>query len=244
MELHSVSKFIGSPPGYVGYEEGGLLTEAVRRKPYSILLFDEIEKAHPDVQNILLQILDEAELTDTMGHRVDFKETIVIMTSNIGARQLLKGGMLGFSQINDKSEAKKDQVMEEMKRFFNPEFLNRIDEVIVFESLLQKDILKIVEILIDEINESIITKDMHLNLSKAALKYIAAEGYDEKFGARPLKRLIQREIEDILSLMILKDKIKGPTQVKIDYKDKKIKFQTCKIDSTENQETAKRVFIK
>ena len=240
MELHSVSKFIGSPPGYVGYEEGGLLTEAVRRKPYSILLFDEIEKAHPDVQNILLQILDEGELTDTMGHRVDFKETIVIMTSNIGARQLLKGGRLGFGENNDKSEAKKDKLMEEMKRFFSPEFLNRVDDVIVFESLLPKDIVKIVEILIEEINKSIISKDIHLVLSRAAFKYIASEGYDEKFGARPLKRVIQREIEDVLSLMILKEKIKGPSVVQIDHNNKKLDFKLNKLSSQKLKKLQKK----
>ena len=240
MELHSVSKFIGSPPGYVGYEEGGLLTEAVRRKPYSILLFDEIEKAHPDVQNILLQLLDEGELTDTMGHRINFKETIVIMTSNIGARQLLKGSTLGFTKNDDRSGAKKDKIMEEMKRFFSPEFLNRIDDVIIFESLFPKDIVKIVEMLIEEINESVITKDIHLVLSRPALKYIASEGYDEKFGARPLKRLIQKEIEDKLSLMILKERIKGPTEIKIDHVNKKLDFRLTKLSEQKIKKLQKK----
>ena len=229
MEMHSVSKFIGSPPGYVGYEEGGQLTEAIRRKPYSILLFDEIEKAHHDVQNALLQVLDEGELTDTMGNRVDFKETIIIMTSNLGARQLLKGGKVGFGEANREKEEKKDQVLEELKKFFSPEFLNRVDEVIVFETLNAKDIKDIVRILLEEINENIIRRDLHLEVSRQSINYLSKKGFDEKYGARPLRRLLQKEIEDELAMRVLEKKIKHPTLIKIDVVDDELTFKTSKL---------------
>ncbi|MCB1147240.1 MAG: ATP-dependent Clp protease ATP-binding subunit, partial [Leptospiraceae bacterium] len=199
MEPHSVSKFIGSPPGYVGYEDGGQLTEAVRRKPHSIILFDEIEKAHNDMQNILLQILDEGELTDTMGHRVDFKETIIIMTSNLGARHLMKGGKLGFESEAGKAESKKDQVMDELRKFFSPEFINRIDDVIVFDMLKPEEIREIVELMVDEINMNILHKNLYIVPDKEALDYLGEKGFDEKYGARPLRRLVQKEIEDELA---------------------------------------------
>ena len=231
MEMHSVSKFIGSPPGYVGYEEGGLLTEAVRRKPYSILLFDEIEKAHIDIQNILLQVLDEGELTDTMGHCVDFKETIIIMTSNLGARQLLKGGKVGFEEDKEKKATKKDQVMQELKRFFSPEFLNRIGEVVVFDALSHEDVKEIVYILLDEMNENVIQKNLYIQLSDSAVKYLSEKGFDEKFGARPLKRLLQKEIEDELALRILKREVERPTLVRVDYKDKKLNLKLSPMSS-------------
>ena len=210
-------------------EEGGLLTEAIRRKPYSIILFDELEKAHSDVQNILLQILDEGELTDTMGHRVDFKETIIIMTSNVGARQLLKGGKLGFDEESSKKEARKDQIMEELKHFFSPEFLNRIDETVIFESLTEKNIKDIVKILLEEININIIEKNIHIELTAAAAEYLAKNGFDEKYGARPLRRLLQKEIEDELALYILEEKIDKPTLVKVDCKENKIDFKFSRL---------------
>jgi len=226
MEMHSVSKFIGSPPGYVGYEEGGQLTEAVRRKPYSVILFDEIEKAHHDIQNILLQLLDEGELTDTMGHHVDFKETIIIMTSNLGARNLLKGGKVGFAGNGDaKNNGKKDQVLDELKNHFSPEFLNRIDDIIVFDILTKKEVKEIVAISIDEMNHNVIEKDLFITLTKGAVDYLAAKGYDEKYGARPLKRLLQKEIEDELATFVIEKKINEPTEVAIGVKEKKLTFK-------------------
>ncbi len=231
MEMHSIAKFIGSPPGYVGYEEGGQLTEAVKRKPYSILLFDEIEKAHSDVHNILLQILDEGELTDTMGHKVNFKETIIIMTSNIGARYLLKGGKMGFGDIQEKKKAKEDQILEETKKYFSPEFLNRVDDVIVFDSLDEKSVLNIVNILIYEMNQNTIHKDIYISVSENAKQYLAKQGYDEKYGARPLKRFIEKEIEDELSLKFLEGKLKPPVKAQVDFQNNKLTFRFLKISA-------------
>ncbi len=221
MEPHSVAKFIGSPPGYVGYQDGGQLTEAVRRKPHSIVLFDEIEKAHHDIQHIMLQIFDEGELTDTMGHRVNFRETIIIMTSNLGARHLQKGGKVGFDESRGKEDSKKEQVMEELRKFFSPEFLNRIDDVIIFESLSREEIRQVVEIMLDEINTNILRKNIFISANKEALDYLGEKGYSDKYGARPLRRLVQREIEDELAVMILKGKIKPPAEVRLSVKKSK-----------------------
>jgi ATP-dependent Clp protease ATP-binding subunit ClpC len=215
MEMHSVSKFIGSPPGYVGHEDGGQLTEAIRRHPHSVLLFDEIEKAHPEIQNILLQVLDEGELTDNSGHHVDFKETIIILTSNIGARFLQKGGKLGFSEGDNKQDGKREQVLEELRKHFSPEFLNRIDDVIIFDPLTRDEIQEIVDLTIDEINYNALAKNMYLTLKGNARSYLAEKGYSEKYGARPLKRLVQREIEDELAMMLLEKKITQPVEIKI-----------------------------
>jgi len=221
MEMHSVSKFIGSPPGYIGYEEGGQLTEAVRRKPYSVLLFDEIEKAHIDIQNILLQILDEGSLTDTMGNHVDFKETIIILTSNLGARTLIKGGKLGFNNDEMKQEFKSDAVMDELKKHFSPEFLNRIDDIVIFNPLEKKDIVEVVDLLIKEMNSNIIHNDLHVVLNPDARNYLAEQGYSETNGARPLKRLLQKEIEDKLADMLLLRKEKNPLEYTIGFNKEK-----------------------
>ncbi len=215
MEMHSVSKFIGSPPGYVGHEDGGQLTEAIRRHPHSVLLFDEIEKAHPEIQNILLQVLDEGELTDNAGHHVDFKETIIILTSNIGARFLQKGGKLGFSEGDSRQDGKREQVLEELRKHFSPEFLNRIDDVIIFDPLTREEIQEIVDLTIDEINYNALAKNMYLTLKGNARSYLADKGFSEKYGARPLKRLVQREIEDELAMMLLEKKITQPVEIKI-----------------------------
>lgn len=215
MEMHSVSKFIGSPPGYVGHEDGGQLTEAIRRHPHSVLLFDEIEKAHHEIQNILLQVLDEGELTDNAGHHVNFKETIIILTSNIGARFLQKGGKLGFGEAENKNNSKREQVLEELRKHFSPEFLNRIDDVIIFDPLSKEEIEEIVDITIDDINYNTLLKNMYLTLKENARAYLAAKGYSEKYGARPLKRLVQREIEDELAMMLLEKKITEPVEIKI-----------------------------
>jgi len=215
MEMHSVSKFIGSPPGYVGHEDGGQLTEAIRRHPHSVLLFDEIEKAHHEIQNILLQVLDEGELTDNAGHHVNFKETIIILTSNIGARFLQKGGKLGFGEAENKNDSKREQVLEELRKHFSPEFLNRIDDVIIFDPLSKEEIEEIVDITIDDINYNTLLKNMYLTLKENARAYLAAKGFSEKYGARPLKRLVQREIEDELAMMLLEKKITEPVEIKI-----------------------------
>ena len=206
MEKHTVSRLIGSPPGYVGFDEGGQLTKAVRQRPYSVVLFDEIEKAHPDVFNILLQILEEGRLTDAQGRTVDFRNTVIIMTSNVGARDITATTPLGFSAggeggLSDKEI--KSRVMSEMKKLFRPEFLNRIDEIIVFKSLTEDEIVQIVDLMVAELRERMIAQNMTINLDEAAKKLVAKEGTDTAFGARPLRRAIQRLLEDPLSEQIL-----------------------------------------
>jgi ATP-dependent Clp protease ATP-binding subunit ClpC len=205
MEKFSVSRLIGAPPGYVGYEDSGALTKAVRRRPYSVVLLDEIEKAHPDVFNILLQVLDEGHLTDNYGRVIDFKNTVLIMTSNLGARDITKGGGLGFHQQDAKTsyEVMRDKVKEEIERAFNPEFLNRVDDVIVFHPLSRNEIGEIVHILLADVKKRLSEEEMTLKLTDAAVQFLVDRGYDEKFGARPLKRAIQRFLEDPLSEKIL-----------------------------------------
>jgi ATP-dependent Clp protease ATP-binding subunit ClpC len=211
MEKHSVSRLVGSPPGYVGYDEGGQLTEAVRRKPYSVLLLDEIEKAHPDVFNILLQILEDGRLTDAQGRKVDFRNTIVIMTSNIGAGTIAKNQTLGFS-VGDESglsyEDMKDRIMGELKKVFRPELLNRIDEVIVFHKLTKDEILEIVELMMRRVREQISTHEVAIELSDGAKELLVEKGYDPAMGARPLRRAIQRYIEDPLADFVLGSDLK------------------------------------
>src|SRR5687768_859780 len=205
MEKFSVSRLIGAPPGYVGYEDSGALTKAVRRRPYSVVLLDEIEKAHPDVFNILLQVLDEGHLTDNYGRVIDFKNTVLIMTSNLGARDISKGGGLGFHRSDPKSsyEVIRDKVREEIERAFNPEFLNRVDDTIVFHPLSREEIGKIVHILLKDVRQRLSEEQMTLKLTDEAIAFLTEKGYDEKFGARPLKRAIQRYLEDPLSEKIL-----------------------------------------
>jgi ATP-dependent Clp protease ATP-binding subunit ClpC len=206
MEKHTVSRLVGSPPGYVGYEEGGQLTERVRRKPFSVVLFDEVEKAHPDVFNTLLQILEDGRLTDSQGRTVDFKNTILIMTTNLGTRDIAKGMNLGFSKAHDPAgnyERMKNKVQEELKQHFRPEFLNRIDDIIVFHQLSQEEIIEIVDLMLNRVDTQLKNKDMALELTPAAKLLLAHKGYDPVLGARPLRRTIQREIEDSLSEKIL-----------------------------------------
>ncbi|MGC9070129.1 MAG: ATP-dependent Clp protease ATP-binding subunit [Elusimicrobiales bacterium] len=223
MEKFAVSRLIGAPPGYVGYEEGGKLTEAVRRKPYSVVVLDEIEKAHPDVYNILLQVMDEGVLTDSLGHRVSFKNTIIIMTSNIGARLITKGKTLGFVPQEDKErdyKEMKDTVMEEVKRVFNPEFINRIDEIIVFRSLTKEDMYKIFEINFKKVQKKVEDRRIKLTMSDAAKDFIVEKGFDPNYGARPLLRTIQRYMEDPLSEFMLVNKVKDGSEIVIDYTGK------------------------
>jgi ATP-dependent Clp protease ATP-binding subunit ClpC len=208
MEKHSVSRLVGSPPGYIGYDEGGQLTEAVRRKPYSVLLLDEIEKAHPDVFNVLLQILEDGRLTDAQGRTVDFRHAIVIMTSNIGASEIARNTPLGFAVSDDDTgityDDMKNRIMGELKKVFRPEFLNRIDEVIVFHKLQKDEIREIVELLLRRIRESMAERELSLNLSDDARDLLVEKGWDPAMGARPLRRAIQRYIEDPLADEVLK----------------------------------------
>ena len=228
MEKHSVSKLIGSPPGYVGYDEGGQLSEKVRRNPYSVILFDEIEKAHPDVFNILLQVLDDGHITDAHGRKVDFKQTIIIMTSNAGAQAIVEPKQLGFiSQKDEKKdyEKMKSGVMEEVRRLFKPEFLNRIDEIMVFHTLNKEEIRKIVLLLLKSLeNRCEEQMDIHLNVTNSAVDYIAEAGFDAKYGARPLRRAIQSKIEDRLANELLEGKIKRGDIVQVQYRNKEIRF--------------------
>jgi ATP-dependent Clp protease ATP-binding subunit ClpC len=206
MEKHSVSRLVGSPPGYIGYDEGGQLTEAVRRKPYSVLLLDEIEKAHPDVFNILLQILEEGKLTDAQGRRVDFRNAIVIMTSNLGAAQISKNTGFGFT-VGDESglsyDEMKGRVMGELKKVFRPELLNRIDEIIVFHKLSKEEIMSIVDLQLRRLREQMATHEVTIELTEDAKELLVDKGYDPAMGARPLRRAIQREIEDPLADFVL-----------------------------------------
>ena len=222
MEKHSVSKLMGSPPGYVGYGEGGQLTEKVRRKPFSIVLFDEVEKAHPDVFNTLLQVLDDGHMTDGMGRKVDFKNTIIIMTSNVGVRDVKVGGRIGFSENPEDThyQTMKMTIEESMKALFSPEFLNRIDEHIVFKQLEKKELHKIIDIQIRSLMERLNTMNIKLNMTDEAKDFLVEMGYDVKYGARPLKRTLQKYVEDSLSEEILRGNIKESSEVIVEFDDK------------------------
>ena len=219
MEKHSVSKLVGSPPGYVGYDEGGQLTEKVRRRPYSVLLFDEIEKAHPDIFNILLQILEDGRLTDSQGRVVDFRNTIIIMTSNVGARTITEPKRLGFSAVKDESaknyEDMKSNVMGELKKMFRPEFLNRIDDIIVFHPLTEENIREIVKLMTDVLVKRLKANEIDLEISEELLLHLAKKGYDPIFGARPLRRAIQSMVEDKLAEEMLEGKVKAGDSIKV-----------------------------
>ena len=228
MEKHSVSKLIGSPPGYVGYEEGGQLSEKIRRNPYSVILFDEIEKAHPDVFNILLQVLDDGHITDAQGRKVDFKQTCIIMTSNAGAQSIVEPKRLGFSQGEDKKKDYEDMkrgVMEEVRRIFKPEFLNRVDEILVFHMLDKQEIRQIVNILVKKLEKRCKEQlDIELVVRNSVKDYLAENGFDSKYGARPLKRAIQNKLEDRMAEEILDGKIHRGDRVIVSVSKKVIKF--------------------
>jgi len=228
MERHTVSKLIGSPPGYVGFEEGGQLTEKVRRKPYSVILLDEIEKAHPDVFNILLQILEDGRLTDSKGRTVDFKNTVIIMTSNVGAELLKKQSTLGFMPQEKEDKASYDKIKEtlmaELRKTFRPEFLNRVDEIIVFHQLSKEDIEKIADIMIKELNDRLKENDIKLDFTPEAKEEIIKQGYDPNYGARPLRRVIQRIVENQLSELMLQGEVKPGDELIVTAKDGKIEF--------------------
>lgn len=221
MEKHATSRLVGSPPGYVGYDEGGQLTEKVRQKPYSVILLDEIEKAHPEVFNILLQVLEDGRLTDSKGRTVDFRNTILIMTSNVGAHELRREKYVGFSMSDDQRDYKsmKDKVMEELKKAFRPEFLNRVDDTIVFHSLEEKHIRQIVTLMVKQLQDRLVDNEIHFTLSDQAIDKIADEGMDLEYGARPLRRSLQKNVEDFLSEELLKGDLEKGQSVEIDVDD-------------------------
>jgi ATP-dependent Clp protease ATP-binding subunit ClpB len=221
MEKHAVARMIGAPPGYVGYEEGGQLTEAVRRKPYSVILFDEIEKAHQDVFNVLLQILDDGRLTDSQGRTVDFRNAIIIMTSNIGSPLLIENA----SESGEIAEGIRRQVLAEMRRHFRPEFLNRVDEVVLFKPLTLADIKKIAELQLNLLRTRLADRHIELELSDAAKEHVAREGYDPVYGARPLKRFLQREVETPLSRKLIAGEISDNSRVTADFKKGELVFE-------------------
>jgi len=227
MEKHNVSRLVGAPPGYVGYEEGGLLTEKIRRRPYSVILLDEIEKAHPDVFNLLLQVLEEGQLQDNLGHTVSFRNTVLIMTSNAGAREISKdttlgfhaeGGMMHYGEI-------KNSAMSELKRMFNPEFINRVDEIVVFHSLDKEHLKLILGMMIAEVDERLVAKQITLDIRPRARDYLIEKGFDEKYGARPLRRILQKEVEDPLSLELLRGRFREGSTIAVDVKEGGIVFR-------------------
>jgi ATP-dependent Clp protease ATP-binding subunit ClpC len=227
MEKFAVSRLIGSPPGYIGYEEGGQLTEAIRRKPYAVVLFDEIEKAHPDVVQILLQILEDGRLTDGLGRKVDFRNTILIMTSNVGANILQKDSSLGFGYGDSSAdfEGVKDKINEEAKKFFKPEFLNRLSESIVFRPLTQDHMTKIVDLEIDKVAIRLAEQDRKIQVSKEAKVFLVEHGWDEKNGARPLRRAIERYLENSLAEAILSGEVKEDEPILVIVKDDLLAFE-------------------
>jgi ATP-dependent Clp protease ATP-binding subunit ClpB len=223
MEKHTVARLIGAPPGYVGYEEGGQLTEAVRRRPYSVILFDEVEKAHNDVFNVLLQILDDGRLTDGHGRTVDFKNTVVIMTSNVGSHLIL-----GYREEDslEAYERMKQEVLEALQRQFRPEFLNRVDETVVFHSLTREHLKEIVDIQLEQLHARLAERHIVLELTERAKDYFAQAGYDPNYGARPLKRLLQREIETDLGRKMLAGEVTERSRVEVDYNGRSPTFAT------------------
>ena len=218
MEKYSVSRLIGAPPGYVGYEEGGQLTEAVRRKPYSVVLFDEIEKAHPDVFNVLLQVLDDGRVTDSQGRTVDFKNTIIILTSNLGSEYILEG----IQENGEISEEAKEKVRTLLKQKFRPEFLNRLDEIVFYKPLMKNEISKILDLLIDDLRKRLEDKNIKIEVSESAKNYLIDNGYDEAYGARPLKRFVQKKLETLIARKILSNEIMPNSTVKVDYKNNEL----------------------
>jgi ATP-dependent Clp protease ATP-binding subunit ClpC len=226
-ERHNVSRMIGAPPGYVGYDEGGQLTEAVRRRPYRVILFDEIEKAHPDVWNSLLQILEDGRLTDGQGHTVDFRNTVIIMTSNLGTKHAVEGGGLGFVTPTERDEAKemRSDIERELKKKFRPEFINRIDEVIIFHNLTREHVLEIVGLQIKEIADRLSEQGLAIGLTDAAREWLAERGYEPQFGARPLRRTLQRYVENPLSIRLLEGTFHAGDTVVVDAQDGEIVFR-------------------
>ena len=239
MEKHTASRLVGAPPGYVGYEEGGVLTEKVRRHPYSVVLLDEIEKAHPDIFNLLLQLLEEGELSDNLGHTVNFRNTVIIMTSNAGARQITNEGRVGFGTIANADgvmpyEEIKAGAMNELKKLLSPELINRIDDVIVFDALSKKEVAKILDIQLAEHEERLKEKGLTISLKPKAKEYLIENGYNPAMGARPMKRLLRKEIEDPLSMELLSNAGKDYNTVAIECNSGKIKVKLEKVENETN----------
>jgi ATP-dependent Clp protease ATP-binding subunit ClpC len=230
MEKFSVSRLVGAPPGYVGYEEGGQLTEKVRRKPYSVVLLDEIEKAHPDVFNILLQVLEDGTLTDSMRRKVNFQNTVLIMTSNLGSQQILGKANLGFAKADAQEtyERMRSTVMDEDKPAFNPEFLNRIDEIIVFRALGRKEMEQIVGILLDEVSARLVEHHLEVAFTSPAVSLLVDQGFDPKMGARPLRRAIQRLIEDPLAELVLTGRFPAGSRVEVGRRGEELVFEAVR----------------
>jgi ATP-dependent Clp protease ATP-binding subunit ClpB len=228
-ERHTVSRLMGAPPGYVGFEEGGQLTEAVRRKPYSVVLFDEVEKAHPDVFNTLLQVLDDGRLTDAQGRTVDFRNTVIIMTSNIGSLHLLEG----LTERGDISEEARDRVMADLRGHFRPEFLNRVDEIVLFKALTLIEIERIVDLQIEDVRRRLADRRLTLELSDGARELIAREGYDPVYGARPLKRFIQREVETRIGRALLSGEIEDGATITVDVEDGELVVRWHNVEAEE-----------
>ncbi len=241
MEKYSVSRLMGAPPGYVGYEEGGQLTEKVRQRPYSVVLLDEIEKAHPDVFSLLLQVFDDGRLTDSWGHVVNFRNTVLILTSNVGTKRLKQSRAMGFGTEDSGAgdyESMKEKVMQDVKKVFNPEFLNRLDEIIVFHSLDEGDIARILEVMMGRVNKRLAEKNIKLRLTSEVKKFLGQEGYDPEYGARPLRRVIQRRIEDPLSLALISGDIPENSELEATMKEKEVVFRVVKQDGQEKEEPA------
>ena len=225
MEKFNVSRLVGSPPGYVGHGEGGELTEKVRRRPYSVVLFDEIEKAHPDVMHMLLQILEEGRITDTLGRRIDFRNTIIIMTSNVGAEQLARGGTLGFGgDALAESQKSDEKLLGIAKKFFKPEFINRVDDIIVFRRLEKEDLIKIVDIELGKLRERLLGRKLDLEVSDEVKNFLIAKGYEPEFGARPLRRAVERYIEDPLAEELLRGTFEKAGKVRVELDRQKVLF--------------------
>jgi len=227
MEKFTASRLIGSPPGYVGYEEGGQLSEAVRRRPYSVVLFDEIEKAHPDVMHLLLQILEDGKITDSLGRKIDFRNTIIIMTSNVGADLLKKQTVMGFGAPSEGHDydSMRDKILDETKRVFKPEFLNRLDEIIVFHSLGKPELLRIVDLEVDKVLKRIKAKEVHIEMQQSAKEFLIDKGYDPQYGARPMRRAVERFLEDPLAEELLRGNVKPGDRVDVVAADGKLSFQ-------------------
>ena len=222
MEKFSVSRLIGAPPGYVGYDEGGQLTEAVRRHPYSVVLFDEVEKAHPDVFNILLQVLDDGRITDSQGRTVDFKNTIIILTSNLGSQYILEG----IQEDGDIRDEVRRQVEDELHRHFRPEFLNRLDEIVFYKPLFREQLRQIVRLMVDGLNRRLADRQLSLEVTDAAVDYILDNAYDPSFGARPLKRYLQRTLETMLARKILSDDIQPRARLRADVQEGELRIES------------------
>jgi ATP-dependent Clp protease ATP-binding subunit ClpC len=229
MEKFTASRLIGSPPGYVGYEEGGQLSEAVRRRPYSVVLFDEIEKAHPDVMHLLLQILEDGKVTDSLGRKIDFRNTIIVMTSNVGAEFIKRQTTMGFGAARDEAnyETMRDKILEETKRVFKPEFLNRLDEIIVFHSLEKPDLLRIVDLEMAKVKKRLKLKEIEIVLDALAHEFVIEKGYDPTYGARPMRRAVERYLEDPLAEEILKGGVKPGDLVEVTVADGKLAFHVA-----------------